>query len=196
MARRSYGVAVGVSAAALALTIAATPARAEGMPQLDFGNPLLLSQVVWLAIIFLALYLLLSRWALPQVGTVLAKRASVIAADLDAAHRAKELAEAAIAELTQATRQAHATAQTEIAEAVAAAKARADAQSAELNARLDAQIAEAEQRIAAARTSALAALEQVAVDTANAVVARLIGAPLDHGAVPHAVAAVLAARAK
>ena len=32
----------------------------KGMPQLDFKNPLTISQVVWLAIIFFALYLLLS----------------------------------------------------------------------------------------------------------------------------------------
>jgi F-type H+-transporting ATPase subunit b len=166
------------------------------MPQLDFGNPLTQAQVVWLALIFLALYLVLSRWALPQVGAVLEQRAGVIAADLDAARRAKEAADTAVAELTRATREAHAGAQAEIAEAIAGAKAKADAQSAELNARLDAQIAMAEQRIAAARTSALNALEQVATDTARVVVTRLIGVPLDGDAVPRAVAAVLADRAK
>ncbi len=179
------------------LLLAAAPAHAgEGMPQLDFGNPLTQAQVVWLALIFLALYLLLSRWALPQVGAVLAMRAGVIEADLDAARRAKEAADTAVAELTRASREAHAGAQAEIAEAVASAKAKADAQSAELNAKLDTQIAAAEQRIAVARASALGALEQVATDTANVVVARLIGTPIDGGAVPKAVAAVMAARAK
>jgi len=172
------------------------PARAfaKGMPQIDFANPLTTSQVVWGAIIFIVLYVLLSRWALPQVGTVLAHRAERIAGDLDAARGAKERADAAVDELTRATRAAHAAAQAQIAEAVAVAKAAADAQSATINARLDAQIAAAEQRIAEARTAAYGALEQVAVDTANVVVARLIGAPIDHAAVPAAVAAVIAAR--
>ena len=42
----------------------------KGMPQLDFANPLTRAQVVWGAIIFLVLYVLLSRWALPQVASV------------------------------------------------------------------------------------------------------------------------------
>ena len=39
----------------------------EGMPQLDFGNKLTTSQMVWLAIIFPIFYLLISRWALPSL---------------------------------------------------------------------------------------------------------------------------------
>ena len=195
MARHTPGTVAGTALAGAALLLAAAPARAaEGMPQLDFGNPLLRAQVVWLVLIFLALYLLLSRWALPQVGAVLEKRAAAIATDLDAARHAKEQADHAVDELTRATREAHAGAQTEIAQAIAGAKAAADAQAAELNARLDAQIAAAEQRIAQARAEALGALEQVAIDTANVVVARLIGAPIDHALVPAAVAGVLATR--
>ena len=34
-------------------------AHAEGMPQLDFANPLTTSQVVWGALIFIVLYILL-----------------------------------------------------------------------------------------------------------------------------------------
>lgn len=177
------------------LLLPAGAAHAKGMPQIDFANPLTTSQVVWGALIFIVLYVLLSRWALPEVGSVLQERASTIATDLDAARGAKEQADKAVEELTRATREAHAAAQAEIAQAVAAAKAIADAQAAEINARLDAQIAAAEQRIAQARSAALGALEQVAVDTANVVVARLIGSPIDHHAVPAAVAAVLAARA-
>jgi len=182
--------------AALLVLLPAAARAGGGMPQIDFANPLTTSQVVWGTLIFIALYLLLSRWALPEVGSVLQERATAIAADLEAARHAKEQADAAVDELTRATRAAHAGAQTQIAEAVAAAKATADAQAAEINARLDAQIAAAEQRIAEARAAALGALEQVAVDTANVVVARLIGVPIDHGAVPRAVAAVLAARAQ
>ncbi len=38
-------------------------ARAQGMPQLDFANPLTLTQVGWGAVIFIVLYVLLSRFA-------------------------------------------------------------------------------------------------------------------------------------
>ncbi len=166
----------------------------KGMPQLDFANKLTISQVVWLVIIFVVLYLLLSRWALPQVGAVLEMRASRIAQDLDAARAAKAQADAAVGELTTATRAAQATAQAEIAGAVNAAKEAAAIQSAKLNAELDQQLAAAEVRIGAARTAAMGALRQVAGETAVDVIARLTGTPADRGQVDQAVGSVLAAR--
>jgi F-type H+-transporting ATPase subunit b len=189
----------GMSLVATALTSsawAAAPAGGKqgGMPQLDFANPLTISQVVWLAIIFLVLYLLLSRWALPQVASVLEMRANRIQADLEAAHAAKAQADSAVAELTAATREAQATAQAEIAGAVATAKDAAAAQAATLNARLELQLAEAEQRINAARTSAMGALRSVATDTATAVVSRLVGTAPAPDAVAQAVDGALAAR--
>ena len=181
----------GMGAASAALAAGETKG---GMPQLDFANPLTTAQVVWLAIIFVVLYLLLSRWALPQVGAVLEMRASRIQADLQAAHAAKASADAAVSELTAATREAQATAQAEINTAVTAANAAAAAQAATLNARLEKQLAEAEQRIAAARASAMGALRNVATDTASAVVTRLVGSAPAAGAVEQAVDAALAAR--
>lgn len=166
----------------------------KGMPQLDFANKLTIAQVVWLAIIFGVLYLLLSRWALPQVGAVLEMRAGRIAADLDAARAAKAQADAAVAELTEATRKAQATAQAEIAGAVASAKEAAAAQAASLNADLDRQLAAAEARISAARTSAMGALRQVAGTTAQDVIGRLTGSQADAGQVDTAVGRVLTAR--
>ena len=179
--------------AALLLLPAAAHA-AGGMPQLDFANPLTLSQVVWGTLIFIVLYILAARFALPQVSSVLDERASHIARDLDAARQAKAEADAAVAELTQATRTAHAGAQAEIATALEAAKATAAAQAATLNVKLDAEIAAAEQRIGAARSAALAALGEVATDTAHAVVGRLTGTSVDRGLVDRAVASAVAAR--
>ncbi len=185
-----------LTAAALSfLTSVALAAEGkEGMPQLDFKNVLLKSQVVWLVIIFVVLYILLSRWALPKVGAVLEKRAATIAGDLDAARQAKGSADAAVAELTAKTREAHAGAQAEIAGAVDAAKAAAAAQTATLTARLDAQLAEAEGRINAARTAAMGALRQVASDTAGVVVSRLTGVAANAAAVDAAVGSALSAR--
>lgn len=176
------------------LLLLPTAARAEGMPQLDFTTPLTTSQVVWGAIIFIVLYILASRVALPKVGSVLEERAAHIARDLDAARQAKAESDAAVAELTQATREAHAGAQAQIAEALEAAKATAAEQAAGLNARLDAQIHAAEQRIGAARSAALGVLGQVATDTAQAVVARLTAGAIEAAAVDRAVAVTLAAR--
>jgi F-type H+-transporting ATPase subunit b len=164
------------------------------MPQLDFHNPLTIAQVVWMALIFGALYLLLARWALPQVASVLDERAGRIAADLDAARAAKAQADAAVAELQQATSQASAAAQSSIAGAVAAAKAEAAEQAHAATARLDAQLAEAEQRIGAARVAAMGALRDVAAETATAIVDRLTGLVTDPALVRTEVGHALAAR--
>lgn len=164
------------------------------MPQLDFNNVLTISQVVWMALIFGALYLLLAQWALPQVATVLDKRASRIAGDLDTAHLAKTEADTAIAEVHAATRRASAEAQAAIAGAVAHAKAEAVEQARTTNERLDAQLTEAERRIASARTAAMGALREVAAEAASAVVTRLTGRPADQALVDDAVGSIIAAR--
>ena len=183
-----------IAVAAVALLALPTAALAEGMPQLDFKNPLTTSQVVWLVLIFSALYFMLARWGLPKVADVLEARAAAIARDLELARQAKADSDAAVAASNAATRQAHAAAQTEIAAAVSRAKESAAAQAAELNTRLETQIAAAEQRIAAARTAALGALRQVATDTADLVVTRLTGRTPARAALDQAIGDALAAR--
>ncbi len=197
MFRPGFPAIRGVVAVLVGVSLFSAAQAAEkkgGMPQLDFANPLTIAQVVWLAIIFVVLYLLLSRWALPQVGAVLEQRANRIQGDLEAAKTAKASADAAVVELTAASRQAQATAQAEIAGAVATANEAAAAQAATLSARLDKQLAEAEGRISAARAAAVGALRSVASDTAAAVVTRLVGAAPSASSVEQAVDAALAAR--
>jgi F-type H+-transporting ATPase subunit b len=163
-------------AAALALApVAGRAAESGGMPQFQFGNELTRAQVVWMVLIFLGLYLLLARWALPRVASVLEERARRIAADLDAAKAAKAAADAAVAELTAATRNARAEAQAEIAAATRAAREAAARQAAALNERLEAELRAAEARIDAARAEAMGALREVASETARAMIERLTG---------------------
>jgi len=165
------------------------------MPQLDFQNPLTIAQVVWMALIFGGLYLLLARWALPQVASVVDARAHRITADLDSARAAKLESDAAIAEITAAGRRANAEAQAAIGSAIAQAKAEALEQSRAADERLAGQLTEAERRIAEARNTAMGALRQVAQDTASAVVTRLTGHAPDPAAIETAVGAVMASRA-
>ncbi len=178
----------------LAVPALAAETVEKGMPQLAFGNPLTISQVVWMLVIFGGLYLVLSRWALPQVGEVLEQRAKRISDDLSAAQQAKATADAAVAELTEATRLARTEAQAAIAKATAEAQAATTAQSEAVNARLNEQLAAAEMRIADAQRAAMGALRQVATETTGALVARLTGASPDPSAVERAVGTALAAR--
>jgi len=147
-----------------------------------------------MALIFGALYLLLSSWALPQVSSVLDDRAARINADLDTARLAKEEADTAVMELREATRRASTQAQTAIAEAVAKAKAEAADQARSANEQLDAQLGAAEQRIAAARASAMGALRDIARETASAVVSRLTGQVPDPAILEEAVGDIVATR--
>ena len=182
---------------ALSLTSVLAPAgaaRADTMPQLDFHNPLLTSQIVWGAVIFAVFYMLVSRWGLPRVDSILEMRASTIAADLDRARASKAQADAAAAELNAARRQAYAQSQAAMTEAMQKAKAEATTRAAEQDSRLTAQLAESEKQIAQARTAAMGALGQVATETAIAAVARLTNGHADDRRVQQAVGAILAER--
>jgi F-type H+-transporting ATPase subunit b len=163
------------------------------MPQLDFGNPLMIAQIVWLLIIFGLLYYVLSTYALPRVESVLEERRARIAADLEAAQAAKAEADAAMTAHREATAKARAEAQAAIADALQGAQAEAQARTDALNAKLARQIEEAEARIAAARDSAMGALRQVATETAESLVSKLTGTA-DRGAVDAAVGRALVAR--
>lgn len=182
-----------IGLAVTACLLAARPALADTMPQLDFGNRLLTAQVVWGAIIFAGFYYLVSRWGLPKVGSVLELRAETIARDLDRAHTSKRQADRAVADLTEARKKAYAASQAEIAEATRQAKAAAEARAAEQERRLEAQLAESEAQIGRARAAAMGALRQVASETAVALVARLVG-HADEGRIQAAVGDVLHAR--
>jgi F-type H+-transporting ATPase subunit b len=151
-----------IAAAAVALLVLPAAAMAEGMPQLNFNNPLTTTQVEWGAAIFVVLYILLSRLGLPQVASVLEERGTRIAGDLETAHAAKARADGAVSEMTETTAKARAEAQAAINAALEQAKAAAAKQAAVLNEKLEAQLKEAETSIAAARNTAMAALREVA----------------------------------
>jgi F-type H+-transporting ATPase subunit b len=178
--------------ACLALLPAA--AMAQGMPQLDFGNPLTTHQLIWGAVIFIAFYFLASRSALPMVGSVLQERANHIASDLKNAQEAKDKSDRAAEEVAAATAKARAEAQAAINAALDKAKAEAAAQAATLNERLEKQLHEAEATIAAGRTAAMAALRDVATETAVTVITRLTGASPESARLQTAIGAALSAR--
>ena len=169
-------------------------AMAEGMPQLDFKTPLTISQVVWGAIIFVVLYIMLSRTGLPLVASVLEERATKIAKDLDEARAAKAQADDGMREADAATAKARAESQAAINAALDEAKTAATAQAEVLNTRLEKQLQESETQIAQARASAMSALRQVATETAATVVTRLTGKEPDAGRLDSAIGSALTAR--
>jgi len=164
------------------------------MPQLDFSNPLTIAQVVWMFIIFAALYMALRYWALPKVGTVLETREMRISSDLASARDAKQAADHAALEIAERGRSASAEAQLQISQASDGAKREAAERTRIDGEQLERQLAEAEHRISAARQQAMGALRQVASETATAVVSRLTGQSPDPARVDNAVGTVMGAR--
>src|SRR3954454_24462647 len=81
----------------MATNTAHTESQGGAKPQFPpFQKETFASQLIWLAVFFIGLYLLMSRVALPRVGGIIAARASQIEGDLAEANRLKQETEGAI----------------------------------------------------------------------------------------------------
>ena len=133
------------------------------------------SQLVWLTVSFVVLYVLMARIALPRIGGIMAARSKLISDDLAAAEQFKERSNAAQAAYDKALADAR-------GRAVAIAGSMREQQAREtedLHKRLEAQLhermASAELSIAKSRSAAMSNVRSIAAETASAVVERLIG---------------------
>ena len=133
------------------------------------------SQLVWLAITFVALYLLISRVAVPRIGGIIEERGKRIEDDFAEAQRAKADSEAALAAYEKALADARNRAQAIGAEIRDKLNAEAEERRKALETKLNAQLAEAEKQIATTKTAAMSNVRGIAVETASAIVERLIG---------------------
>ena len=162
------------------------------MPQFD--PAVWTPQLVWLAISFIVLYVLMAKVALPRVTEVLEEREERINESLRRAEMLRLRAEDAIAAYERTIADVRAQA----AEEVRMAREQAAADSAERNARLSErlmrEIGAAEERIHGARAAAIAGLRDVAITVSGAAVERLVGQRVDAKAVASVVDAVLGAR--
>jgi F-type H+-transporting ATPase subunit b len=149
------------------------------------------SQLVWLAIAFVLLYVLMSRLALPRVASIIEDRQKRIAGDLADAERLKQESDAAVAAYEKALADARARAQTIANETREKQQAQADATRKTLEAGLNAKLADAEKSIAATKQAAMANVRAIAEDAARAIIERLIGTAPNDKAVAEAVADVL-----
>ena len=131
------------------------------------------SQLVWLAIAFVLLYVLLSRVILPKLGGIIEQRKNRIVSDLDEAAKMKSDADEALVEMDKELAIARADARAKAEET----KSKIDAKIAEINAaksvELDAKLAEAEAEIEAMKTSMMSNVSEIASTTAATVLAKL-----------------------
>lgn len=136
-------------------------------------------QLVWLAVTFGLLYILMSRLALPRVGKIIGDREEKISSDLDTSRELQTKAQAAAAANEETLRNKREEAQSigreaqqKIAGQIAAQRASAEKEAAD-------RLRAAEEQIAAAKQQALSNLDQTATEAAAAILQKLTGARVD-----------------
>jgi len=166
--------------------VAAKTAETGGMPQLDFstwGN-----QIFWLVLALVAIYLILSRIALPRIAAILAERQGTISNDIAAAEDLQAKAVEAEAAYDKALVDARAEAQRIIAEAKADMQSDLDNAIAKADKDIAKKSAESEAAIAEIRAGAVTSVKAVAKDTVKEIVAAM-GGTADAKAITAAVTA-------
>jgi len=157
-------------------------------PPFDAAN--FAPQLIWLAIVFGALYLLMSRVALPRVADILETRRAKIAKDVDDANAMQKTAEEAGVSYQKSLSDARANAQ-------ALGQAQRDRLAAESDAArkthegaLNAKLAAAEASIAASKAKAMESVDGIAHDAASTIVQQILGKAANGEAISQAIAAL------
>ncbi|MCO4823671.1 MAG: F0F1 ATP synthase subunit B' [Amylibacter sp.] len=162
---------------------------AIGMPQLCFDW--YSNQIFWLVVTLIVIFLVMSRIALPRIAAVLAERHGAIQGDLDKAEEMKAKAVEAEDAYNKALVDARAQAQAIVAEARAEIQQDLDVAMAKADAEIAAKAAESAVAIKEIRDNAVAAVKEVANDTASEIVKAVMPGAGDAKTIKAAVAARL-----
>jgi len=138
-----------------------------------FDSSLFASQLIWFAITFAALFYIVSKFILPNVAAVQAKRAGAIKSDLDEAAQKSASAESAREAMEKASAKARADARTMIDSARADVTAKLTAEQEAAEKRLAAKIEAAEAAVNASRAKALGEVPAMAEALARDIAAKL-----------------------
>jgi F-type H+-transporting ATPase subunit b len=172
-------------------TTAHTEADAHGRAFPPFQKDTFASQLVSLLIAFVALYLIVSRIALPRVASVLDARQNAIEGDLEQAQKLKDSSDNALKAYESELAAARSRAQAIGSENREKLNAASEAERKALEEALSHKLAEAEKTIASTREAAMNNVRGIAIDAAAAIVQRLTGLATDSKSVNSAVDASL-----
>ncbi len=164
-------IAYAQEATTQAANAAAPAVESAAFP--PFDPALFASQLFWFALCFIALYVVMSRVALPKVGSVIAAREGALKADRDGAAASTAAAEDARGQMEKALAKARSDARTLVEDMRAKVQGQLNAEQAEADARLNARIDEAEAKINAAREKSLAEVGAVSSNLAAEIADRL-----------------------
>lgn len=162
------------------------------MPQLD--PSLFATQLFWLFVSFLVLFLIAWKAALPRIADVLNARQNRIDGDLERAQTLKSEAEDVLAAYERALADASAEAQEihrQLAQSLAAERTKRQE---ELSRRLSVQAREAESRIAGEKRRAAENIRDAVLDVVQSAAARLIGGEVAEGDADRAIRAAMQER--
>jgi F-type H+-transporting ATPase subunit b len=158
-----------------------------------FDSAAFASQLLWLALTFGLLYLLMSKISLPRVKSILDVRQDRISTDLAEAQRLKDESDAAQVAYEKALAAARNAAQALAATTRDKLNAESDISRRALEAELNARLAAAEEQINLTKAAALLNVHSIAVDAAGTIVEQLLGSAPKSGDVEKAVGDVLKA---
>ena len=156
-----------------------------------FQSQTFASQLVWLVVAFVLLYVLMSKLALPRVASIIEARQKRIEGDLAEAGRLKTQSDEAVAAYEKALADARARAQTIANETRDKQAVEAAARRKTLEGELNQKLAEAEKTIAATKQAAMSNVRAIAEGATRAIVEKLIGSAPSEKAVADAVTAAL-----
>jgi F-type H+-transporting ATPase subunit b len=142
-------------------------------PPLDPGT--FAPQLIWLALTFGLLFLILKRVALPRIGEVIEERSERIKRDLGQAETLKAETAQALAAYEQALAEARGEANGIAKEMHDTLKTEIEGERAKVEAELARKLNDAEASIAQTKAKALASVGDISSEVAGAIVARLLG---------------------
>ncbi len=153
------------------------------MPQLD--PTWFASQLFWLAVTFLTLYIVLARIILPPLMGIMTQRKETVEGDLATAQTLKSQAEEAKELYERTLAEARARSQQLLMDAMQEQKTRSEQANKELDSQIAKKLSDAESRITAKKQELLTALKPAATELAQVIVDKLVQHAPENGSTQH-----------
>lgn len=172
-------LALGVQA-----VFAADPHAAVGHAEGDGGLPQFdpqwfPSQIFWLVVTFVIMYVVFSGKILPDISGILEKRRSHVEGDLETADRIRKEADVIQASFESNLTHARNESKRLVNDVHATMKSRAESQIASLKDKAEKDMGNLEARLQAAKKDAMAEMATIAAEVASEAAAKIIGTPAD-----------------
>jgi len=147
--------------------------KKDGLPQLNLND--MTPQLIWLALTFLALYFILSRFTLPKISSVLDERKNRIERDIAEGERLNSETQNAIAEYERKLTDARSKASNMVKENRDKVAAELETKRLAAEAADQERMATAEERINAMKTEAMSQVTAISTETAQELIRKLVG---------------------